>query len=65
MIRINLLPLRASKKKETVRQQLSILGLSMFGVLVVGLFLFLLLGTKISNAKVDPLAVGVGVGWRF
>jgi len=50
MIRINLLPLRASKKKETIRQQISILVLSVGGVLVVGLCLYFLLLSKISAA---------------
>jgi len=50
MIRINLLPLRASRKKETVRQQVSILVLSLIGVLLVGLCLYLLLLAKISAA---------------
>lgn len=51
MIRINLLPLRASKKKETIRQQISILVLSLIGVLVVALSLYGLLLTKISSTK--------------
>lgn len=51
MIRINLLPIRASRKKETVRQQVSILALSVVGVLIVGLSLYGLLLTKISSAK--------------
>ena len=50
MIRINLLPLRASKKKETIRQQFSILGLSILGVLLIGLCLYFLLLSKISTA---------------
>jgi type IV pilus assembly protein PilN len=50
MIRINLLPLRASRKKETVRQQLSILALSVVGVLLVGLCLYLLLLAKTNTA---------------
>jgi type IV pilus assembly protein PilN len=50
MIRINLLPLRASRKKETIRQQISILALSLIGVLVVGLLLTGLLAAKISTA---------------
>ena len=50
MIRINLLPLRASRKKETVRQQVSILVLSLIGVLLVGICLYLLLLAKISTA---------------
>jgi type IV pilus assembly protein PilN len=51
MIRINLLPVRASKKKETIRQQISILVLSVVGVLVVGLSMYGLLRTKINTAK--------------
>ena len=50
MIRINLLPLRASRKKETVRQQVSILVLSAGGVLLVGVALYLLLLGKINTA---------------
>jgi type IV pilus assembly protein PilN len=50
MIRINLLPLRASRKKETIRQQVSILVLSMIGVLMVGLCLYFLLLAKINTA---------------
>jgi type IV pilus assembly protein PilN len=50
MIRINLLPLRASRKKETARQQLSILALSVVGVLLVGLCLYFLLLAKTSTA---------------
>jgi len=53
MIRINLLPLRASRKKETIRQQISILVLSVIGVLVVGLSLYGLLVSKIGTAKVQ------------
>jgi type IV pilus assembly protein PilN len=55
MIRINLLPLRASRKKETVRQQVSILVLSAGGVLLVGAFLYFLLLGKISTAT-DQIA---------
>jgi type IV pilus assembly protein PilN len=51
MIRINLLPVRASKKKETIRQQISILILSVVGILVLGLSLYGVLLTKISAAK--------------
>jgi type IV pilus assembly protein PilN len=51
MIRINLLPLRVSRKKETIRQQVSILILSVVGVLVVGLSLYGLLIVKISAAN--------------
>jgi type IV pilus assembly protein PilN len=51
MRKIKLLPLRASKKKETIRQQVSILILSMAGVLIVGIALYVLLLGKISTAK--------------
>jgi type IV pilus assembly protein PilN len=53
MIRINLLPLRASRKKETIRQQLSIFALCVVGVLAVGLVAYVMLLNKISNAKAD------------
>lgn len=51
MIRINLLPLRASKKKETVRQQISIFVLSAVGMLVVCLGLYVFTVSKISGTK--------------
>ena len=51
MIRINLLPIRASKKKETIRQQVSILALSLVGVLLIGLCMYGLLLAKINTAK--------------
>jgi type IV pilus assembly protein PilN len=51
MIKINLLPVRASKKKETIRQQLSILVLSVVGVLVVMLALWVMTRTKIANTR--------------
>lgn len=51
MIRVNLLPVRASKKKETARQQISIAILCVIGVLVVGLALYGMLLAKISTAK--------------
>ena len=51
MIKINLLPVRASKKKETTRQQISILMLSLGGVLVVGIGFYVLTLSKISAAN--------------
>ncbi len=51
MIKINLLPVRASKKKETNRQQISILIISVVGVLLVGLSLYSLTIAKISATK--------------
>jgi len=55
MIKINLLPLRASKKKESTRQLVSILVISLAGVLVVGLSLYFLTIAKIS-ATTDEIA---------
>ena len=41
MIRINLLPIRAAKKKESVRQQACIAGLSIvLLVIILGIFYF-------------------------
>ena len=51
MIKINLLPLRASKKKEMMRQQLSIAALSIVGILLVGVSVYGVLLSKISTAK--------------
>ncbi len=51
MIKINLLPVRAAKKKESARQQVSILLASMAGVLVVAAGVYLLTVAKISAAK--------------
>lgn len=53
MIRINLLPIRASKKKETIRQQISILIVCVVGVLVVGLASYFMLLNKINSVKSD------------
>ena len=55
MIKINLLPLRASKKKESTRQLVSILVISLAGVLVVGLSLYFVTIAKIS-ATTDEIA---------
>jgi len=56
MIRINLLPVRASKKKETLRQQVSISVICVVGVLLVGLGLYAMTLSKISQAK-EQIAV--------
>ena len=53
MIRINLLPVRAAKKKETAKQQLSILALSIMGLLLVFVVLYFTMLAKISSAKDD------------
>ncbi|MCM0083685.1 PilN domain-containing protein [Geomonas sp. Red32] len=51
MIRINLLPVRASKKKETIRQQISLLIISMVGVLLVGMMMYFIMLGKVNVAK--------------
>jgi type IV pilus assembly protein PilN len=51
MIRINLLPVRALKKKETTRQMLSVLFLSLGGVLLVILFFHLSLSSRLNKVE--------------
>ncbi len=51
MIRINLLPFRAARKKENVRRQVSIFFLSVFLVVIVLGYLHISLGNKISSLK--------------
>lgn len=53
MIRINLLPVRAAKKKETALQQLFILGASVLVVLVVVVALWLVKLGQISGTQKD------------
>ena len=69
MIRINLLPVRAAKKKETALQQLFILGASVVVVLVVVVALWLVKLGQISgtqndinaaNAKISELKTKIG-----
>jgi type IV pilus assembly protein PilN len=55
MIKINLLPVRAAKKKESARQQLSILLLSVIAVLVIALGFYSFTLAKISTAQ-DEIA---------
>jgi type IV pilus assembly protein PilN len=52
MIRINLLPFRAARKKENVRRQVSIFFLSFFFVVIVLIYYHISLGNKITNLKV-------------
>jgi len=53
MIRINLLPFRAARKKENIRRQVSVYLLSVI-LLTLGLFYFdVTLGNKITNLKVN------------
>ncbi len=51
MIKINLLPVRASKKKETAKQQLAIAVIAIVGVAVAGLSVFSVTLAKISTTK--------------
>lgn len=51
MIRINLLPVRAARKKESVRQQLSVAGLLLVLVLVIVVAAYLVLLGNISGTK--------------
>ncbi|MBL0225574.1 MAG: PilN domain-containing protein [Geobacteraceae bacterium] len=69
MIKINLLPVRAAKKKETAIQQISIFSIS---IVVVGLILIALYGLKLgqissakndisaANAKINELKTKIG-----
>jgi len=51
MIRINLLPFRAARKKENIRRQVSIFFLSFFFVIVVLVYYHISLGSKITDLK--------------
>lgn len=53
MIKINLLPVRAAKKKETTRQQISILIITVVGTLAISACLYSMVISKISNTKDD------------
>jgi type IV pilus assembly protein PilN len=55
MIKINLLPVRAAKKKESTRQQLSILTLSVIAVVVLALGIYSITLAKISTAQDEIL----------
>jgi len=49
MIRLNLLPFRAARKKENVRRQVSVIILSLvFAIIVMG-YLFVTLSSKITD----------------
>ncbi|MGW8181592.1 MAG: PilN domain-containing protein, partial [bacterium] len=55
MIRINLLPFRAARKKENIRRQVSIFGLTvLFMLTLMGYFLYDLSGT-LSSLKAEQL----------
>ena len=51
MIRINLLPFRAARKKENIRRQLTIFALSVVFALVVMAYYFMKLSTTLSDRK--------------
>jgi type IV pilus assembly protein PilN len=51
MIKINLLPVRAAKKKESARQQISIFFLAILGVMVLALGIYSVTLAKISAAN--------------
>ena len=53
MIKINLLPIRASKKKETIRQQVTIMVILLVTVLLVGLGGWIYLRSQISTVKTE------------
>lgn len=53
MIRINLLPFRAARKKENIRRQVSIIFLSFFLVVIVLVYYHISLGNKILSLKAN------------
>lgn len=57
MIRINLLPVRAAKKKETIRFQLTVAGLVTFLVFAVSIAAYLTISSEASNLN-DQIAKG-------
>lgn len=53
MIKINLLPVRASKKKETIRQQVAILVVALVTMLLVGFGWWIYLRSQIGTLKTE------------
>lgn len=53
MIKINLLPVRAAKKKETAVQQLTIFGLGVLLVLAVSLSMYFVKRMQVANTRED------------
>ncbi|MGD8970892.1 MAG: pilus assembly protein PilN, partial [Desulfobacterales bacterium] len=53
MIRINLLPFRAARKKENIRRQFSVFLLSFFLMLAVLIYYNIHLGGQIKDLKTD------------
>ena len=52
MIKLNLLPFRAARKKENVRRQVSVIILSLIFAIIVMSYLFVTLNSKISDLNV-------------
>lgn len=59
MIRINLLPFRAARKKENIRRQLTIFALSVVFVLVVMAYYYMKLSTTLSNLRKEEQQIKV------
>jgi len=53
MIKINLLPISAARKKETARQQVIILFASILGVLLIACAVYFYIGLKIQSTKTE------------
>lgn len=53
MIRLNLLPFRAARKKENVRRQVSIIVLTLIFCVIVMLYLFITLSSKIDDLNTE------------
>lgn len=58
MIKINLLPVRAAKKKETIRQQVSVAGLSVVALLLVLGFLYFSVTKKVAELNASMAGEG-------
>jgi type IV pilus assembly protein PilN len=59
MIRINLLPFRAARKKENIRRQLTIFALSVVFLLVVMAYYYMKLSSTLSNLKKEEQQINV------
>ena len=59
MIRINLLPFRAARKKENIRRQLTIFALTVVFALVVMAYYFMKLSTTLSDRKKEEQQIKV------
>ena len=59
MIRINLLPFRAARKKENIRRQLTIFALTVVFALVVMAYYFMKLSTTLSDRKKEQQQIKV------